>query len=414
MSDTRQDVHFDHHSPDFARDPWSVYAKLREECPVAHSDAYGGFWVLSKYEDIRQVALDDNTFSSESGVIIPPKQVQRRAIPIESDPPLFREYRRIMSPLLSHAAAVALEPVIQGFIDQCIDEFIEAGRCDIVAQFADPVPAMATLHILGLPVDTWRTFAEPLHLTVFHRQDNPIRKEALPLFRRMREVIDEAVSDRRRTPRDDGISMLLKGTVLGRPITDEEVLDMIELVLSGGLDTTGSAIGNALLYMDDHPEARQALIENPDKLAPAVEELLRYEAPQQGLARTATRDCVVGGRQVRKGDRLFLLWASGNRDEEVFADPDNVVLDRSSNRHMTFGLGAHRCLGSHVARREILLSLRSILDRMPDYSIARDQVVHAETIGVVYGYFSIPMTFTPGPTLVGSNGDSTAEAQDEP
>src|SRR5205085_8977603 len=126
-----------------------------------------------------------------------------------------------------------------------IDEFIERGTCDIVTEFADPVPAMTTLHILGLPVEDWRTFSEPLHITVFHRQDNPIRQEALPLYRRMREVIVEAVAERRASPRDDGISRLLAGEVHGRPITDEEVLDMIELILSGGLDTTGSAIGNA-------------------------------------------------------------------------------------------------------------------------------------------------------------------------
>lgn len=396
MAEIRQVVHFDHHSPEFAADPWSVYARLREECPVAHSDAYGGFWVLSKYEDIRRVALDDHTFSSENGVVIPNKQVQRRAIPIESDPPLFQEYRRIMAPLLSHAAANSIEPVMRRFVGQCIDGFIESGECDIIAQLADPVPAMTTLYLLGLPVETWRMFADPLHITVFHRQDNPIRQQALPLFRKMREVIDEAVIDRRRHPREDGISLLLRGTVMGRPITNEEVLDMIELVLSGGLDTTGSAIGNAVLFLDEHLDVRQMLIDHPGRMPAVIEELLRYEAPQQALARTATKDCVIGGQQIRKGERLLLLWASGNRDPEAFNHPDEVVLDRYANRHMTFGLGAHRCLGSHVARKEILVTIGALLERMPDFRVDRERVEHAETIGVVYGYFSIPLTFTPG------------------
>ena len=399
MNETRPEVHFDHHSPEFARDPWSVYEQLRQECPVAYSDAYGGFWVISKYEDIRRVALDDHTFSSENSIVIPPKLVQRRALPIESDPPQFHEYRRIMNPLLSPAAVKKLEPAILGFVDQCIDEFIEAGSCDIVHDFADPVPAMTTLQILGLPVEDWRMFAEPLHAIVFHRQDNPIRQAAVPLYRHIREVLVEAVAERRRHLREDGISLLMRGKVFGRPISDDEVLDMIELVLSGGLDTTGSAIGNALLYLDEHRDARLTLIEQPELLQHAVEEFLRAEAPQQGLARTATEDCVIGDQQIRKGERVFMLWASGNRDGDAFPEPDRVILDRLPNRHMSFGLGAHRCLGSNVARKDLQLSLRRILERMPDYEIDRDAVVHAETIGVVYGYFSIPMTFTPGSRL---------------
>ena len=398
-ADDRPRIHFDHHSDEFARDPWSVYAQARSGCPVAWNDAYGGFWVLSKYEDIKRVALDDHTFSSANTIVIPPKLVNRRAIPIESDPPEFYDYRRIMNPVLSPAAIEKVEPAIKQFITRCIDDFIERGECDIVTEFADPVPAMTTLHLLGLPVEEWRTFSEPLHATVFHRQDNPIRKEALPLYRQMHGIIVEAIAERRRRPREDGISRLLTGQVQGRPITDEEVVEMVELILSGGIDTTGSAIGNALLYLDRNHAARQHLIDHPEALPQAVEEFLRYEAPQQGLARTALEDCTIGGQDVKKGELLFLLWASGNRDGDSFPDPDDVVLDRFPNRHMTFGLGAHRCLGSTVARKQIIHSLDAVLSRLPDFVVDRDGVTHAETIGVVYGHFSIPLTFTPGPRV---------------
>ena len=396
MTEERPNVRFDHHSPEFARDPWSVYRGLRTSCPVAWNDEYGGYWAVSKYEDIKSVALDDYTFSSAQGIVIPPKLINRRAVPIETDPPDFFEYRRIVNPILSPAAIEKIEPAIVDYVHRCIDDFIERGRCDIVTEFADPVPAMTTLHILGLDVNDWRMFSEPLHATVFHRQDNPIRKEALPLYRAMRQVVVDAVAERRAHPRPDGISRLLEGRVRGRPITDDEVIEMVELILSGGLDTTGSAIGNSLIYLDKNPAARRHLIDHPEALPQAVEELLRYEAPQQALARTANRDCIVGGQHVKQGERLFLLWASGNRDEDAFDDPEEVVLDRFPNRHMTFGLGAHRCLGSTVARKEILYSLRAVLERMPDYRVEHDEIVHAETIGVVYGYFSIPLTFTPG------------------
>jgi cytochrome P450 len=395
----RPGIRFDHHSDEFARDPWSVYAKARAECPVAWNEAYGGFWVLSKYDDIKRVALDDHTFSSADTIVIPPKLLKRRAIPIESDPPDFFEYRRIMNPILSPAAIAKVEPAIKRFIDGCIDDFIERGECDIVTEFADPVPAMTTLHILGLPVEDWRLFSEPLHATVFHRQDNPIRKDALPQYRQMHETIVGAIAERRRRPADDAISRLMTGEVHGRPISDEEVIEMVELILSGGIDTTGSAIGNAMLYLDRNHAARAHLIEHLDAIPQAVEEFLRYEAPQQGLARTAKQDCVIAGQQVRAGERLMLLWASGNRDEEAFPAPDDVVLDRFPNRHMTFGLGAHRCLGSTVARRQMILSLDALLRRMPDFVVDWPRVTHAETIGVVYGHFSIPLTFTPGRRL---------------
>jgi cytochrome P450 len=396
VTDERPHVRFDHHSAEFARDPWSVYRDLRARCPVAWNDEYGGYWAVSTYEDIKQIALDDRTFSSAQSIVIPPKLINRRAVPIETDPPDFFEYRRIVNPILAPAAIEKIEPTIVEYVHRCIDAFIARGSCEVVTELADPVPAMTTLRILGLPVDDWPMFSEPLHATVFHRQDNPIRQEALPLYRAMREVVVAAVADRRREPRGDGISRLLEGTVHGRPITDQEVIEMVDLILSGGLDTTGSAIGNALIYLDKHPDARRHLIEHPEAMPQAIEELLRYEAPQQALARTATRDCVVGGQSVKAGERLFLLWASGNRDADAFDDPEDVVLDRFPNRHMTFGLGAHRCLGSTVARKEILHTLAAVLDRMPDYHVDHDNIVHAETIGVVYGYFSIPLTFTPG------------------
>jgi cytochrome P450 len=171
---------------------------------------------------------------------------------------------------------------------------------------------------------------------------------------------------------------------------------MVMLTLQGGLDTTGSAISSALIHLDRDRDARQRLIEEPDLLPSAVEEFLRYESPQFALARTATRDVVVGDRQIREGDRVLLVWASGNRDEEMFDRADEVVLDRSPNRHMAFGLGAHRCLGSNFARRQILLALRAVLRRLPDYTIDHEHLVKAETIGVTYGTFALPARFTPG------------------
>lgn len=390
------DVRFDHHGEAFANDPWPLLADLRNRCPVARSDTYGGFWVLTRYEDIKLVAGDDITFSSAETILVPPKKnASQKSIPIEMDPPEFLAYRRVLHPMFSPSAVDRLEPTIERFVHRCIDQFVERGEVDLVHELADPLPALTTLHKLGLPIDEWERFSVPLHKAVFLRQDNPARKDVVDELGHVATVIRETIEARRSAPRDDMISYLVQATIDGAPIDDRAVNEMVMLTIQGGFDTTGSAIGNALIQLDLDRAARARFIADPSLLPAAIEELLRFEAPQFALARTATRDVDVGGRQIRAGDRLLLVWASGNRDAAVFDDPDDVVYDRFPNRHMTFGLGAHRCLGSTLARRQILLALQGVLRRLPDYEIDHEHRVKAETIGVTYGNFALPATFTP-------------------
>ena len=391
------DVDFDHHSEAFAADPWSQLARLRSECPVARTGSHGGFWVLTGYEEIRRVATDDETFSSAETLVIPPKKnVGQKSIPAEMDAPEFLAFRRILHPMLSPAAVDRLTPVIERFVHAAIDDFIEKGSCDFVHDFADPVPAMTTLYKLGLPVELWKEFSVPLHQVVFLRQDSPRRVNVAEGLQFVAQTIRDTIAARREAPRDDVISYLLNCTVDGRAVTDHEVKEMATLIVQGGFDTTGSAISNALIYLDKHRDARRRLIEEPSLMTSAVEEFLRYEAPQMAMARVATKDVVIGGRDISKGDLLLLVWGSANRDASAFDDPDGVVLDRFPNRHITFGHGAHRCLGSNLARRQIQVALRAVLRRLPEYSIDHDNAVRAETVGIVYGMFSLPANFPPG------------------
>jgi cytochrome P450 len=391
-------IHFDHYSPDFGTECWQQYEQLRRECPVAYSDTYDGFWVLSKYDDVKAVALDDRTFSSAQSVTVPAKpRGARLSIPIEVDPPRFHDYRRALNQWFTQSAVRRQEPRIHGFVDALIDQFIEKGSCDLVTDFTNPLPAMATLALLGLDPEDWETYAVPVHAKTFLRPEKTKTPEFVELYGECHRRIRAEIESRRLQRRADMISALLDIEIAGEPISDDDLQDIVMLILHGGFDTTGSAIANALMYLDEHHDLRERLRSSPRLLSTAVEEFLRYQAPQPGLARVATTDCVIRGQEIKKGDRLLLLWASANRDGDAFSDADEVVPDRYPNRHVTFGIGLHRCVGAPFASAQIRIALEAILTRLPDYRIELDGIVPAETNGTVFGHFSMPMTFTPGP-----------------
>jgi len=395
-------IHFDQYRPEFGEECWDQYTSLREECPVAYSDTYGGFWVLSKYDDVRAVALDDRTFSSAQSVTVPAKPPGARlSIPIELDPPRFNDYRRALNPWFTPVAVEQREPMISALVDELIDGFIEKGSCDLVTDFTNPLPAMATLALLGLDPDEWHTYAVPIHAKTFLRPEKTKAPEFVARYAECPRRVQAEIQARRADPRDDMLTALLQIEVGGEPISNDELQDIVMLILHGGFDTTGSAIGNAMLYMDEHHELRDQLRARPELLPTAVEEFLRYEAPQPGLARVATRDCTIRGQSIAAGDRLLLLWASANRDEDAFPNAAEVIPDRYPNRHLTFGIGLHRCVGAPFASAQIRLALAGLLRRIPDYRIDADNIIGAETGGIVFGRFSIPMTFTPGARVNG-------------
>ena len=385
-------VRFDHHSGDFARDPWSIYEGLRS-ARVAYSETYGGFYVLSRYEDVYAAARDDETFSSDREVVLPATGVGR-LIPLNADPPDLQRYRSALFPYFTQRAAEAMEPDIRRFTTKTIDAFIGAGRCDLVTDLAAPVPAMTTLELMGLPPEDWAIVAEPLHDHIAYPTGHPIHESAREGVWAIRQRFAGEVAERAIEPRDDMITHLL-GLEGEGTLSRDEVVDLLMMVTLGGFDTTMAAIGSALLYLSQHPDERRRLAADPDLLPPAVDEFLRFEAPVQGFARTVTRDIEIGGCPIPAGETVFLLWGSANRDPETFDRPDEMILDRQPNRHLTFGVGGHRCLGSHLARVEMRVVLAEALQRLGDYTILHDEVRWPQSVGILYGRAHIPATFTP-------------------
>jgi cytochrome P450 len=312
------------------------------------------------------------------------------------DPPEFFAYRRMLNPWFAPAAVARLEPKLRQVVDAVIDNVIESGRIDLVLDLANPVPAIMTLHLLGLPLEDWELYAGAAHAANSTLPDTPERERAMVDLLAVMNKLAEAIAARRGSPRDDLISFLVQVEVEGRTLSDGEALEIVSLVLQGGVDTTTSLMANALLYLHEDRDARQRLIDEPDLRKFACEEFLRVVTPVQTLARTVTRDTDLGGCQLLEGDRVLIAWAGANRDEKMFEQPDDIILDRLPNRHLSFGVGIHRCIGSNIARAQFLAVLDAVLLRMPDYNVLEREVRRYPSIGMVHGVKSIPATFTPG------------------
>ncbi|HLI16626.1 MAG TPA: cytochrome P450 [Acidimicrobiales bacterium] len=400
MSNERQPkVEFDHHAPDFPA--VAAYRELRQRCPVAWTDTYGGFWILSRYEDIARAARDDETFSSgrtpdgRGGIVIP-QWNSETSIPIELDPPQSVPYRRMLNYLLSPAAVEAMKPRIAEYTTAMIDAFIERGECDFINELTSPVPALLTVNWLGFPAEYYARFAQAVHDVFGSAPGTERERRGIEGMDWIMQETKALVDARRREPRDDVVSYLCAQEIDGRPLSDEEILSMVKLLIGGGMDTTTSLTGQTLVWLSEHPEARQRLIDEPELLPSATEEFLRVFAPSQSMARTVRRPVEVGGCPMHVGDRVLLPWVAANFDETVFENPDEVQLDRPKNRHASFGIGIHRCVGSHLARAMFQEMITQVLARLPDYRVLTDRLVAYPSHGNQTGWDVVPAVFTPG------------------
>jgi cytochrome P450 len=270
---------------------------------------------------------------------------------------------------------------------------------DLVLDLANPVPAVLTMHLVGLPLDDWRDYADVFHATIAYRPGHPAFDRAVANIPAMLTRLGAEAAARRTAPGDDLLSALVTAEVDGRPLTGDEVRSVLWNLVGGGLDTTTSLTALSLLHLDEHPRLRRRLVERPELLATATDEFLRFFSVNETLTRTVARDAELGGQRLGRGDHLMLSWLSANRDAAVFERPDEVVLDRAPNPHLAFGVGRHRCIGMHLARTLFQVMVTEVLARIPDYAVDRDATVlyagNPELNGVVH----MPATFAPGARL---------------
>ena len=390
---------FNHHSTDIMSEPFEMFRAFRERCPVAHSEQHGGFWMLSRYEDVFNAALDYETFSSADGVGIP-KQSIFPMYPIDIDPPEQTAFRRLLNPKFEPLYVSRLEPFMQEVAHALIDGVIGRGECDIAQEVCFRFPAVASLTFIGVPEEDRAFMAHVVHDLIYLRDE-----AAASAARQHRDYIFAMVEARRRAePQDDVLSALIDGELSGRHLDTEEIYRALSVILFGGLDTTASVMINALWIMDQQPAIRHRLLAEPELWDTAVEEFVRLTSPNQALKRILTCDTTLHGVTMPRGDNVMLLWGSACRDAEKFDAADDCRIDRSPNRHLGFGIGAHKCLGIHFARASVKNFLMVALERLPDYRVVEGFVPEyacAETRTVK----RLPIRFTPGPPRNQTKGD---------
>ena len=397
-------VDFDHNAPEHAVDPISDFDGLRRTCPVAFSERYGGFWIATTYDDVARIARDPATFSTarhadgSTGLTIPAIPSQVVNPPLEIDPPGFEPYRALLAPLLAPKAVEAMQPMIEYHTDWFLDQVIERGSLDAIADFAHPVPSTITIDWIGLPAEDWRRFAEPTYHVQHSAQGSPEQLEAFEGLRWVEQTVQAALADRRERPRDDVLSLIAGAEIDGRPIAEDLAAGMTQLLLAGGVNTTTALTGHALVYLDRNRDVHRRLLEDDRFLYTATEELLRYATPVLSIARTVARDTELGGYDLHAGDKILFSWAAANRDDGVFDRPHEVDLCRWPNRHTSFGLGPHRCIGSNLARAMFKTMIRRFLGRLPDFRV--EAAVPAASRGIDNSWTRLDVSFTPGPRVL--------------
>lgn len=384
--------HFDHMSPELAAAFPETLARMRSLCPVAHSDGYEGFWVVTDYQDVLKVAQDWKTFSSQSGLTVPVAPISVRSIPVEVDPPLHTAYKRLTNPYLTPAAVSKWEDHTRRLVTELIDAFIEKGQCEFMEEFARPLPSFSFFEsAINAPVDEIEKVAY-----MASKSSIPNHPEAAECWVGLSSWVSGFIERRKQEPpRGDVVDGVIAAEIEGRPITHEEAVGIIQLLILGGLETTAGALGLMMVRLCTQPEIPARLRRHPEQIPQAVEELLRLDGPFIAIARTATRDAEIGGRPIKKGEKVIIYWASANRDESEFPDPDLFDLDRKANRHIAFGAGQHRCSGSNLARMNLRVALKELVTRLEDLQLADGAGIHYHTT-FTRSPLEVPVIFTPG------------------
>lgn len=379
---------FDVYDVEAMQDPHSKLAALRAECPVAHSDAAGGYWMVTKYDDIAAIELNSEVFSSRE-MIVPRDMFQGFEVrkPVTLDPPELTQFRRLLLPSFTPASVSKWEDKARQICRESIAKFVNDGRCDLVGDYAKKLPIAIMCDMFGVSSSIESEFEQWIYDLVQTADEGARAAAAAQVGAFLQQVVD----DHKTSQRDDIVTLLLNTEVDGERLSPSDLGGTLVLILIAAGDTTSSTLSSSLLHLATHPEDRRRLVEDPSLLPTATEEFLRFFAPVS-LARVVTRDTEVRGQKIKKDDMVLLSWPSANRDEDVFPDANTVMIDRKKNSHQAFGTGPHRCLGAALARLELVVAIEEWLKAIPEFEVEDISAVTWST-GLVWGPNSVQVSF---------------------
>jgi hypothetical protein len=387
---------FDHTDSEWVDDPYPIWDELRDSCPVAHSDRYGGTWLPVRHDDIAAVAYDTEHFTSRSVVVSEvrpgpddPPAPMGLAPPITSDPPFHALARRLLLPAFSPKAIANLEPLTRDLCRELLDATAGKTPLDAAVDYARHIPLRVIIGMLGFPQEDAEIFRRFIRMVLEDVDQSEEERQEVIVGGEIDEYIDARIAEHQAEPRDDLTTFLLEAELDGNKLEPEHVRGTMILLMIAGIDTTWSAIGASIWHLAQHSDDLRRLATEPDLMPSAVEELLRAYAPVT-MARLVAEDFELRGCPMKEGDWLLLPFPSANRDPEVFPDAAEVILDRAENRHAAFGLGIHRCLGSNLARMELRVALEEWLARYPAFELV-DPALVTWSAGQVRGPRTLPV-----------------------
>jgi cytochrome P450 len=359
---------------------------------VLHSSHHGGFWAFSQFADVAAAANDHVHYTTREGVTVPPLGLPASSVPLTTDPPEHKFYRRALQPYFTPTAVAGLEGPIRAIVTELIESFAADGHADLVAELAGPVPCIVIAMILGLDREHWPSFMGWVDgmEAASHIGDVAARQRyAAQLY----EFLVTEVERRKTAPRDDLLTAIATMTLEGAEVSDAIRYGMAQLILVAGHDTTVAGIGSLLRHLMEHPGLRARARADEAVLARAIEESLRFESPVFGLARTVTCPVTVQERELEPGDKVLLMFGAANHDPLRFPDPEVFDADRDDRPpHIAFGFGRHRCIGEHLARLEMRVVAEELLRRVPDYALAPGAEIRMRT-ALVRGPLSLEVTW---------------------
>lgn len=387
---------YDPHNYELHEEPYAIYEDLRKKCPVYHNERLD-CWALFRFNDVQEASRDWEAFTTAHGTFLKAEiDAVREFFPAEGkfldmEPPRHTQLRGLLKEMFSTGEIKKKEPEIRSIAVELIETFANKGKADFATDFAAPLPVRVISAMMGVPRSDEEKVAQWSHEMHLRAPDGTVPPHAMKAGHHIHDYFQAMINERRHQRRDDVVHHLVTSSVEGVPLTDREIVGMSILLYIAGNETTRLLLTTALRLLAKYPNERARLARDFSAIPPAVEEILRFDAPVSNEARTTTRDVEINGCVIPEGKQVLLVYGSANRDESKFEAAGQLNLSRPPKRHLAFGEGIHQCIGAPLARLEARIALEEILTRVPNYKVVGPLEWYHST--VLHGPISLPVEF---------------------